>query len=129
MDMSTDTNADARGPGCLRDERPVRRCTAAASSALGRGLEATVRHVAFWIALDVPSGVNATTGETPAVAVDPDVMATLALPKTGLATVDGDVRLIDLSIPAIVYERLGIEYAHPFGSEFVVPLERSDDER
>lgn len=81
------------------------------------------------VALDVPSGVNATTGETPGVAVAPDVTATLALPKTGLATVGDDVRLVDLSIPAIVYERLGIEYAHPFESGFVVPLDRSDDVR
>ena len=53
--MSTDTNADTRDPRCLRDERPVRRCTVAASSALGRRLEAIVRHVAFWIAIAFPA--------------------------------------------------------------------------
>jgi NAD(P)H-hydrate epimerase len=74
------------------------------------------------VSLDVPSGVNATTGEAPGAAVDPDLTATLALPKAGLATVGGDLRLVDLSIPQVVYDRLGIEYDNPFGGGFAVPL-------
>jgi NAD(P)H-hydrate epimerase len=77
------------------------------------------------VALDVPSGTNATTGERPGVAVEPDLTATLALPKTGLATIGGDLRLVDLSIPATVYDRLGIEYAQPFGEAFSVSLSRT----
>ncbi|MGM0685328.1 MAG: NAD(P)H-hydrate epimerase, partial [Halobacteriota archaeon] len=42
------------------------------------------------VSLDGPSGTNATTGEAPGAAVDPDLTATLALPKTGLAAVGGD---------------------------------------
>lgn len=80
------------------------------------------------VSLDVPSGVDATTGEAPGAAVDPDVTATLALPKTGLVTVDGDLLLVDLSIPATVYDRLDVEYADPFGEEFTVPLSRVDAE-
>ena len=76
------------------------------------------------VSLDVPSGVNATTGEAPGAVVDPDVTATLALPKTGLAAVGGDLLLVDLSIPATVYDRLGVEYADPFGEAFTVPLSR-----
>ena len=52
---STDATADARGPRCLRDDRPVRRCTAAAGSAVGRGVEAGVRRVAFWAAIALPA--------------------------------------------------------------------------
>ncbi|TKX57131.1 NAD(P)H-hydrate epimerase [Halorubrum sp. SS5] len=74
------------------------------------------------VSLDVPSGTNATTGEAPGVAVEPDLTATLALPKTGLATVGGDLRLVDLSIPQVVYDRLEIEYCNPFGGGFAVPL-------
>ncbi|OYR84806.1 hypothetical protein DJ71_04590 [Halorubrum sp. E3] len=53
--MGTNTNADGRGPGCLRDDRPVHSCTAAAGSAVSRGIEATVRRVAFWTAIAFPT--------------------------------------------------------------------------
>ena len=76
------------------------------------------------ISLDAPSGTNATTGEAPGVAVEPDRTVTLALPKTGLAAVGGDLLLVDLSIPATVYDRLGIEYDSPFGNSFAVSLSR-----
>lgn len=77
------------------------------------------------VSLDLPSGVDATTGERPGVAVSPDLTVTLALPKTGLAAVDGDLRLVDLSIPAVVYERVGLEHEPPFGTEFAVRLSSS----
>lgn len=74
------------------------------------------------VSLDVPSGVNATTGEVPGAVVEPDYTVTLALPKTGLAAIGGELRLVDLSIPAAVYDRLDIEYDGPFGDGFAVPL-------
>lgn len=77
------------------------------------------------VSLDVPSGTNATTGKTPGAAVDPDVTATLALPKTGLAAVDGGLLLVDLSIPPTVYDRLDIEHGRPFGNGFAVQLSRA----
>src|SRR2546425_10306894 len=64
------------------------------------------------LALDVPSGMNATTGK----AYDPCIKATatltLALPKTGfLAPIArpylGDLYLADISIPRTVYASLG----------------------
>jgi NAD(P)H-hydrate epimerase len=76
------------------------------------------------VSLDVPSGVNATTGEAPGAAIEPDRTVTLALPKTGLAAVGGDLLLADLSIPSTVYDRLGIEDGRPFGAEFAIPLSR-----
>src|SRR5712692_3132495 len=64
------------------------------------------------LALDVPSGMNATTGE----AYDPCIKATatitLALPKTGFlapsaSPLVGDLFLADISIPHRVYESFG----------------------
>ena len=88
-------------------------------------IEAAADAAGTVVSLDVPSGTNATTGEAPGAAIAPDVTATLALPKTGLAAVDGDLLLVDLSIPQTVYDRLDIEYEHPFGNEFAVPLSKS----
>jgi NAD(P)H-hydrate epimerase len=36
------------------------------------------------VSLDVPSGVNATTGDAPGPSASPDLVVTLALPKTAL---------------------------------------------
>jgi NAD(P)H-hydrate epimerase len=64
------------------------------------------------LALDLPSGMNATTGE----AYDPCIRAkatiTLALPKTGFLAPGalpyfGDLYLTDISIPQKVYQRFG----------------------
>lgn len=66
------------------------------------------------VSLDVPSGMDATTGDTNGVRVHPDRTVTLALPKTGLDAVDGPLYLADIGIPATVYDRLGIDYGPPF---------------
>lgn len=76
------------------------------------------------VSLDVPSGIDATTGETLGVAVTPDRTVTLALPKTGLETVPGTVYLADISIPQTVYERLDIEYERPFENGDWVELDQ-----
>jgi len=64
------------------------------------------------LALDVPSGMNATSGK----AYDPCIKATatltLALPKTGFLAPSaspyvGDLYLADISIPRKVYQRFG----------------------
>jgi NAD(P)H-hydrate epimerase len=66
------------------------------------------------LALDLPSGMNATTGE----AYDPCIRATatitLALPKTGFlapsaSPLVGDLFLADISIPRQVYQSFGQE--------------------
>lgn len=74
------------------------------------------------LSLDVPSGIDATSGDRPGAAVDPARTLTLALPKTGLADLSGDLLLADLSIPAVVYERLDIPSESPFGQKFTVEL-------
>ncbi len=75
------------------------------------------------LALDVPSGVDATSGETPGDAVTATWTLTLALPKTGLRPAfTGALVLADLGIPAAVFRRIGIPYTSPFGKRFRAPL-------
>jgi len=60
------------------------------------------------LSLDVPSGVNATTGAALGGAIRPERTLTLALPETGLARVAGELYVADIGIPLSVYERLSI---------------------
>lgn len=76
------------------------------------------------LSLDVPSGRDATTGETLGAAVDPDAVLTLALPKTGLGAVDAPVVLADIAVPAGVYDRLDLPYDGPFDGRYRVSLQR-----
>jgi len=75
------------------------------------------------LALDVPSGLDATTGHRPGDAIQPDWTMTLALPKTGLLPGrTGQLFLADIGIPQQTYRRLGLPYCNPFGKSFWVPL-------
>lgn len=75
------------------------------------------------LSLDVPSGLDATTGDCPGDAVHPQWTLTLALPKTGLLPENcGDLWLADIGIPIETYRRAGIAYQSPFGNRFFVPL-------
>jgi NAD(P)H-hydrate epimerase len=76
------------------------------------------------VSLDVPSGLDATTGETHGRAVHPDRTVTLALPKTGLDAGPGALYLADIGIPETVYDRLDIAYENPFGTQDWIALER-----
>ena len=68
------------------------------------------------LALDVPSGVDATSGQTPGAFVSARWTLTLALPKTGLLPrLTGDLYLGDIGIPDQVYRCIGIKYVSPFG--------------
>lgn len=62
------------------------------------------------LALDVPSGVDATTGTPGPVHIHAAVTATLALPKTGLRCADvvGRLFLVDLSVPPSAYREIGL---------------------
>jgi NAD(P)H-hydrate epimerase len=67
--------------------------------------------VAQVCSLDVPSGLDATTGDVGDPCVRATATLTLALPKTGLAAapdVVGELYLADISIPPAVYTALGI---------------------
>jgi len=78
------------------------------------------------ISLDVPSGLDSTTGEIPRESVEATTTLTLALPKAGLfATAAGDVWLGDLGIPNAVYERAGIHLPQSvFDGRYRIPLHR-----
>ncbi|MEM8618708.1 MAG: NAD(P)H-hydrate epimerase [Actinomycetota bacterium] len=61
------------------------------------------------ISLDVPSGVDATTGAVGPSAVRPDATVTLCLPKTGLRdpVATGELFLADISVPPQVTATIG----------------------
>ncbi|MFT4890853.1 MAG: NAD(P)H-hydrate epimerase [Halobacteriales archaeon] len=103
---------------------------------VGYGLSGEVRHPAREyvdrvnhrpdpvVSLDVPSGRDATTGETRGAAVTPDRTVTLALPKTGLDGATGALYLADIGIPGTAYDRLDVDYDPPFDDHDWVELER-----
>ncbi len=77
------------------------------------------------LSLDIPSGVDATTGATPGEFVRANWTMTLALPKTGLLPdKTGELSLADIGIPAGAYawKSLGIDYTPPFGDRYQIPL-------
>jgi len=75
------------------------------------------------LALDVPSGLDSTTGESRGAVIAAETTMTLALPKTGLcARAVGQLLLADIGIPFETYRRLNLSYIPPFGSRYVVQL-------
>lgn len=75
------------------------------------------------ISLDVPSGINSTSGEASKNHIKPDLTLTLALPKTGLlSSTTGELYLADIGIPKKVYEKLKLKYLSPFEEKFYVKL-------
>lgn len=76
-------------------------------------------------ALDVPSGLDATTGEIGDPCVRATATLTLALPKTGLTSareVVGELYLAGISIPPALYSRLGIQVGPIFASGPILRL-------
>ena len=68
-------------------------------------------HPAPVLAIDVPSGLNATSGEMGDACICAGWTVTLALPKTGLmaASIDitGEIWLADIGVPPEIYGRVG----------------------
>jgi NAD(P)H-hydrate epimerase len=103
---------------------------------IGYGLEAAPRGVyaeliewanetaAPILSLDVPSGIDSTTGTAPGEFAHAHATMTLALPKTGLVPEKtGRLVLADLGIPVDTYRRLGLDYDQPFDHRYLVPLQ------
>jgi NAD(P)H-hydrate epimerase len=86
-------------------------------------IELCNEHARRVLSLDVPSGLNATTGETPGSVVRPERTLTLALPKTGLENVSGELYLADIGIPPEVYHPLGLALEWAFPRRYWVHLE------
>jgi len=83
------------------------------------------------LSLDLPSGVDATSGATPGAAIRADATLTLALPKVGLRrdparTLAGRLYLADLGIPRAVYAAAGIDVPLIFGPGPMVRLAVGD---
>lgn len=74
------------------------------------------------LALDIPSGFDSTSGESPGVAIRPHRTLTLALPKTGLREVPGELYVADIGIPPEVYLPLGITLEPFFGGAYWVRI-------
>ncbi len=91
------------------------------------------QHAARVLSLDVPSGLNATTGEAPGRIVRPERTLTLALPKTGLEHIAGEIYLADIGIPPAVFQQLtspiaaagssALPFEPPFGEKYWIHLE------
>jgi NAD(P)H-hydrate epimerase len=80
------------------------------------------------LALDVPSGLELASGEVRAPHVAAEATMTLAAPKTalkapGAAGAAGRLFLADISVPGLVYERLGLRWQTPFARGPVVELD------
>ena len=75
------------------------------------------------LALDIPSGLDATTGEAKGDVIRARWTMTLALPKTGLRPDQtGELFLADIGIPQGVYRRMGLPYRTPFDHRYRVRL-------
>lgn len=106
---------------------------------IGYGLSGNPRQpVAAWIqeanrsgrpilALDAPSGLNATTGMPGDSCIQAAVTLTLALPKTGLLhpaarSVVGELYLADISVPPILYQRMDLTVGALFVDDTIIRL-------
>jgi len=75
------------------------------------------------LSLDLPSGIDATNGETPGEFIQAERTLTLALPKPGLQhSASGQLFLADIGIPSQVYQQIGIEFEPIFGNQYWIEL-------
>ena len=79
------------------------------------------------LALDVPSGVDSTSGEIHDPAIRAAATLTLALPKTGLLQAAakpfvGELYLADISVPPELYARMGISVPPLFAASDIVQV-------
>ena len=78
------------------------------------------------LSLDIPSGIDSSTGETSGDFVKANRTLTLALPKPGLKNpAAGEICLADIGIPPEVYKPLGIFFEPFFSDQYRIPLTRS----
>jgi len=78
------------------------------------------------LALDLPSGLEATSGRAATPCIAAAATLTLALPKRGLLAAPqvGELYLADISVPRLVFDRMGIDVPDLFGDEGLVGLVR-----
>jgi len=93
-------------------------------------IEWTAAQRAPILALDLPSGLDATTGRLGTPHVRATATMTLAMPKLGLrsgALVVGDLYLADISVPRQVFAELGHEVAPIFALGSLLRVRQSRD--
>jgi NAD(P)H-hydrate epimerase len=79
------------------------------------------------LSLDVPSGMDSTTGEVKAPFISAAATMTLALPKIGLMTDSakpfvGDLFLADISVPPGLYAALGLVVPSIFAEKEIIRI-------
>jgi NAD(P)H-hydrate epimerase len=82
-------------------------------------------HSAPVLAVDLPSGLDARTGDPYDPCIRADATLTLALPKIGLLapaarSVIGELAMADIGIPAEAYDRIGVHVEPLFGERSIV---------
>jgi NAD(P)H-hydrate epimerase len=125
--------------GAPRSDRTLPRADLLIDALLGFGLKgdpsgataALVRaanaHAAPILAVDIPSGLDATSGATYLPCVHATATLALALPKSGLvipsaAPVVGELHVADIGVPAAAYARLGLQPGPLFAQADVIRL-------
>jgi NAD(P)H-hydrate epimerase len=81
------------------------------------------------LSLDVPSGLDASTGKILNPCIKATATMTLALPKTGLLKkeakeVVGSLYLCDIGIPSILYKEIGLQVDPIFIRDSIIKLEK-----
>ncbi|HEV2073058.1 MAG TPA: NAD(P)H-hydrate epimerase [Thermomicrobiales bacterium] len=79
------------------------------------------------LAIDVPSGLDATSGEVSDPCIRARWTVTLALPKTGLivapADITGAIWLADIGVPPDIYARIGVDVPGDlFANRGIIPI-------
>jgi len=79
------------------------------------------------LSLDVPSGLDSTTGEVYSPAINAAATMTLALPKTGLffenaESAVGDLYLADISVPSDLYRSMKLDVRNLFGGKEIIKV-------
>jgi NAD(P)H-hydrate epimerase len=88
-------------------------------------IEGTHRQPAPVLSLDAPSGLDVTSGLPGSPCVKATATLTLALPKAGLLVAPelvGRLYLADISVPRLVYERMGLRVGDLFAGGAVVEI-------
>jgi NAD(P)H-hydrate epimerase len=80
------------------------------------------------LAVDLPSGLDAGSGEPHQPSIRADATLTLALPKTGLLALaarpyTGDLAVADIGVPPEIYARVGVTVGPLFAGGGIVPVE------
>ena len=89
-------------------------------------IAAANEHPAPILAVDLPSGLDATSGEISDPCIRAEATLTLALPKTGLLVpgareVVGDLFVGDIGVPSAAYARIGVELGPLFAAAEILP--------